>query len=189
MDLLVLAVIVISGIAAIYAILEALGFREYLGGKKAMPWAISREKLLQRLLGLNRNDLPFVIRRGDEEGCDLVVGWKLADARWCGIFSKHGLTKWYKAYILLDEERKTACYLEETGTIRWVYGAEGLKPVIERERSFFRGRILFAKEYEVAFGVTEEKKHGKIYEYTFDLSYPRNMIRKAVEDAGGNSSR
>lgn len=183
-DILILAITIAAGIAAIYAVIKALGFREYLGGKKAKPWAIPREELLKRLLELNSEKLPFIIRRGNKENCDLVVEWKLADAKWYGIFSKHGLTKWYKAYILLDDERKTARYLEETGTIEWVYGAEGLKPVIKREQAFFRGRILFAKEYEVAFGITEEKKLGKIYEYMFDPSYPRSIIKKTVEEAG-----
>jgi len=183
-DLLVLSAIAIGGALTVYAILRALGFGEYLGGKKAKPWAVPREELLRRLLELNREDLPFIIRRGDEENCDLVVEWKLADAKWYGVFSKQGLKKWYKAYVLLDDERKTARYLEETGTIRWVYGTEGPRPVVEYERSFFRGRILFAKEYEVAFGITERGRPGKVYEYMFDPSYPRNLIRNTVEDAG-----
>lgn len=33
-DILILAITIAAGITAIYAVIKALGFREYLGGKK-----------------------------------------------------------------------------------------------------------------------------------------------------------
>ncbi len=175
-----------SGIAGIYFALRALGFWEYLGGKNAKPWAISRDELYSRLTSLNSEDLPYEIKPDASGRCDLVLEWKLVDAKWYGFFSKNRFSKWYKVYMLLDDSRKSLRYLEEVGTISWRVGSRGLEPIINigYGKTFFRGRILFTREYSRAYGVKEDLKPGEIYSYYFDPSEPIGRIRKVVEEAG-----
>ncbi len=185
-DFIALILGLASGIAGIYFALKALGFREYLGGKHAKPWAIPKEELYHRLLALNRDDLPYEIKPDKSGKCDLILEWKLADAKWYGIFSKNRFSKWYKVYMLLDDTRKSLRYLEETGTIEWQTGAKGLEPIIHinYNRTFFRGKILFTREYSITYGIKENLKPGKIYNYQFDTTQPINKIRKTAEQAG-----
>ena len=177
---------VAGGIAGIYAMLRALGFGDYLGGKHRDLSAIPREEMYKKILELNSEELPFEIKPDKSGRCDLVLEWKLADAKWYGFFSKNRFSKWYKIYMLLDDSRKTVRYLEETGSISWSAGTHGLTPIVSANysRSFFRGRILFAKEYSVGYGIKEDLRPGKIYEYYFDPSKIKNYIRKVVEGNG-----
>ena len=88
--------------------------------------------------------------------------------------------------MLLDDSRKTVRYLEETGSITWSAGTQGLTPIIgvNYNRSFFRGRILFAKEWSSGYGIREDFKPGKIYGYYFDPSNIKNRLRKIIEESG-----
>ncbi len=173
-----------GAIMGIAAIIYALGYFEYIGGKKKFTiLPMSKEKLKQKLLALNSPELPYQIKPAQET--DLFVEWKIVDATWYAIFSKERLSKTYRAYLLLDESRKAARYCEETGSVRWYAGADGaLKPSVAFEKAFFRGRILFQKSWEVQYGIKEDGTLGKVYEYKFDVNRVRDPIVKAVEDSG-----
>jgi hypothetical protein len=173
-----------GALMGIAAMIYALGYFEYLGGKKKpkIP-QISKEKLKQKLLALNSPDLPYIIK--PDAKTDLFVEWKIVDATWYAILSKERLSKTYRAYLLLDESRKSARYCEETGSVRWYAGTDGaLKPRVAFEKAFFRGRILFQKSWEVQYGIKEDGTPGKIYEYKFDVNRVRDPIVKTIEDNG-----
>lgn len=173
-----------GALMGIAAIIYALGYFEYLGGKKKFTiLPMSKEKLKQKLLALNSADLPYQIKPAQET--DLFVEWKIVDATWYAIFSKERLSKTYRTYLLLDEFRKAARYCEETGTVRWMVGTDGsLNPVATFQKSYFRGRILFQKSWEVQYGIKEDMTIGKIYEYKFDVNRVRDPIVEAVEESG-----
>jgi len=172
---------VFSGIAAI---IYALGYFEYLGGKKKFNIPhMSKAELKEKLLALNSPELPYQIRPGKET--DLFIEWKIVDATWYALFSRERLSKTYCAHLLLDEPRKAARYCEETGSVRWLAGADGtLKPRVHFEKSFFRGRILFQKSWEVQYGIKEDGTLGKVYEYKFDVNRVRDPIIKTIEESG-----
>lgn len=173
-----------GALLGIAAIIYALGYFEYLGGKKKptiLP--ISKEKLRQKLLALNSADLQYIIK--PDAKTDLFVEWKIVDAAGYAILSKERLSKTYRASLLLDESRKAARHCEETGSVRWLAGADGpLKPRVAFEKSYFRGRILFQKSWEVQYGIKEDGTPGKIYEYKFDVNRVRDPIVKTIEDNG-----
>jgi len=185
-DFIGLVLGIVGGALGVYFALRALGFGEYLGGKRAKPWAVPRNVLYGKLLALNSEDLPYEIKPDDSGKCDLVLEWKLADAKWYGIFSKNRFSRWYKVYMTLDDSRKTVRYLEETGSITWRAGSEGLVPVVSASysKSFFRGRILFAREYSTTYGLKEDLSPGKVYSYSFDPAEPMQRIQRVVEEAG-----
>lgn len=179
-----LAAGLIGALIGIAAMVYALGYFEYLGGKKKFTnTAVSKERLKQKLLALNSPELPYQIKPARET--DLFVEWKIVDATWYAIFSKERLSKTYRAYLLLDESRKAARYCEETGSVRWLVGADGsLNPVAAFQKTYFRGRILFQKSWEVQYGIKEDGTFGKIYEYKFDVNRVRDPIVKTIEESG-----
>jgi hypothetical protein len=174
----------LGALTGIGAMIYALGYFEYLGGKKKsniLP--IGKGALKKKLLALNSPDLPYVIKPDPET--DLFVEWKIVDATWYAVFAKERLAKTYRAYLLLDESRKAARYCEETGTIRWMVGTGGsLNPVATFQKAFFRGRILFQKSWEVQYGIKENGTLGKVYEYKFDVNRVRDPIVKTIEESG-----
>jgi len=172
-----------SGLLGVYFALKALGLFQYLGGKRAKSWAVPVEELRERLL-TSDDEMPFEVKDGSNEGTDLIVEWKLADARWFGIFSRSRLKVWYKGYMLLDDYRKSVRYYEESGRIYWKIGVRGLIPVFEYSKERFGGRVLFQKSYSKSYGVRDDGSFGEVYSYSFDASIPRNHVREVVEECG-----
>jgi hypothetical protein len=172
-----------AGAGAYFALL-AMGFFEYLGGKKNDPAALSKDTLMQRLLDLNGDKIPYQITKGDD--CDLVAEIKIVDAAWYGIFSKNKLSEIYRIIMLLDQERRSVRFFEDLGKLKWSAGASGLKPMVHYAKSFFRGRVLFKKEWGVgyAFRAAWPPEFGNVYDYKFDVDELRGPLRATVEKSG-----
>jgi len=172
-----------AGIGLFFA-LYALGFFQYLGGKKADPRAVDKQTLQQALMALNDPGKPYHIVTG--EISDLMAEWKIVDATWCGIFNKTRLSKAYRALLLLDEARHSVRCFEIIGTVSWTAGATGITPTVHYSRSFFSGRILFQKSYGVGYGIKDPRTldAGKVYEYRFDVDEIRAPIIETVKANG-----
>lgn len=174
--------LVVAGVA-IRVMLWGMGFFQYLGGKKKSPSAIGKEALKEKITALNSSELPYQILPTKES--DFLLEWKMADAKWYGIFSKERVEKTYRAFILLDDIRKTARYYEELGSVRWHVGTNGLsEPSVRYREEFFKGRILFKKSWGTQYGLKEDKTFGKVYEYKFDVGYARDPLKKIVQESG-----
>ncbi|MBI4288647.1 MAG: hypothetical protein HY671_09500 [Chloroflexi bacterium] len=175
---------VLGAVIGVWAMFLALGIGEYLGGRKSKTDIFTgKDSLKQRLLGLNSPELPYEIKPTSET--DLLVEWKIVDAKWFAVFARERLSKIYRAFIVLDESRRAARYCEELVTVQWLAGTDGHPtPTLAYQRQFFRGRILFQKSWGVQYGLKENLKPGKIYEYKFDVGYVRDPIKQAVEDNG-----
>ncbi len=175
----------IGAFAGIAAIVWGLGYLEYLGGKKKsyLP-LVGKDSLRARLLSLNNSGLPYDIKPSVET--DLAVEWNIMDSQWFDVFARERLTETFRALIVLDETRKTARYYEEMGTVQWRVGTQGdlNLPAISYQNQFFKGRILFQKSWGVQYGIKDDGKPGKIYEYKFDIGYIRDPIKKTVEESG-----
>ena len=168
---------------AIWVMLWGMGFFQYLGGKKKSPSAIDKEALKEKILALNSPELPYQITLA--KGTDFLLEWKIVDAKWYGIFSKEKVSKIYRAFILLDDERKTVRYYEELGSVEWHIGTEGLwKPSMRYSARAWKGRILFQKSWGVQYGIKESGEFGKVYEYKFDIGYARDPIKKIIQENG-----
>jgi len=170
---------------SIYIMLYALGFFQYLGGKKLSPIPpVSKRELKNRILALNDPSKPYQIIEGEET--DLIAEWKIADAEWWGIFNKNGLKYAYSANLLLDEARRTVRCYEQLASITWTAGLKGLIPHVKYRRSFFGGRILYKKEWAKGYAIKQLKtlEAGKIYEYKFDVNEIRGPIIMVVEEGG-----
>lgn len=172
-----------AGVGLFFA-LYALGFFQYLGGKKPDPHAVDKQTLQQAILTLNHPGKPYHIVPG--EISDLMAEWKIVDATWYGIFNKSRLKKAYRALLLLDEARHSVRCFETIGTISWTAGANGLTPTVHYSKSSFSGRILFQKPYGVGYGIKDPKslEAGKVYEYRFDIDEIRAPIIDTVKSNG-----
>jgi hypothetical protein len=172
-----------AGVGLFFA-LYALGFFQYLGGKKADPRAVDKKTLQHALMALNDPSKPYHLVPGEDT--DLIAEWKIVDASWYGIFSKSRLSKAYRALLFLDEARHSVRYFEIIGTVNWTVGVTGLTPTVHYGRSFFSGRILFQKSYGVGYGIKAPKtlEAGKVYEYRFDVDEIRAPIIDTVRAKG-----
>ena len=164
---------------ATVAMLWGVGSFQYLGGKKRSSSAVSKEALKEKILTLNLPEIPYQITPGKET--DLLLEWKIVDAKWYGIFSKEKAEKIYRAFILLDDIRKTARYYEELGSVEWRVGTDGISaPSVRYKEEFLKGRILFKKSWGVQYGIKESGEFGKVYEYKFDIGHARDPLKKIV---------
>lgn len=170
--------------AGLFFALYALGFFQYLGGKKTDPRATDKQTLQQAILKLNNPAKPY--RIVPSEISDLMAEWKIVDATWYGVFNKSRLKKAYRALLLLDEARHSVRCFETFGTISWTAGANGLTPTVRYSKSSFSGRILFQKSYGVGYGIKDPKslEAGKVYEYRFDIDEIRAPIIDTVKASG-----
>jgi hypothetical protein len=171
--------------AGVYVALYAMGFFQYLGGKRkpARP-PITKSELLGKILSLNDPSKPYRIVRGVDT--DLIAEWKIVDAEWYGIFNKNGLKESYRAFLLADETRHAVRCYEELGTIAWIIGLEGPIPVVRYTKSFFHGRILYSREYAKGYAMRQlaPLEPGKVYDYRFDVNEIRGPIILTVEESG-----
>jgi hypothetical protein len=176
--------LVAAGIA-VYVMLYAMGFFQYLGGKKRSDTpAAGKTILIERLLALNDTSKPYHIMKGVDT--DLIAEWKIVDAEWYGVLNKNGLRQAYKALLLVDEARHSVRCFEELGTVSWTVGLKGPIPTVSYARSFFRGRILYSKQYARGYGLRQlaPPEPRKIYEYKFDINEIRGPIIVTVEESG-----
>ena len=170
---------ILGALAGIAAAVYATGCFEYLGGKKKSDIPpLAKRRLLEKLLSLNSSSLPYEIKPARDT--DILIEWKIVDAEWAGVFSREGLKRVYRAYILLDENLHAVRYCEEMGAVEWSAGI----PKVTFRKEFFRGRILYQKSWGVQYGIKEDLTIGKVYEYKFDIGYLRDPIKEVVEESG-----
>ncbi len=157
-----------AGIGLFFA-LYALGFFQYLGGKKPNPKAVNKETLKKALLALNDPQKPYHLVPGEDT--DLLAEWKMVDAAWYGIFSKNRLSKAYRACLLLDEERHSVRCFELLGSVSWTAGTGGVSPGIHFSKSSFGGKVFSEKSYGLGYGIKDpgSLRMGKVYEYKFEV--------------------
>ena len=170
--------------AGLFFMLYALGFFQYLGGKKHDPKAVSKETLANTILALNDASKPYHVVKGKES--DLVAEWKIVDASWYGIFSKNKFSEAYRALLLLDEARRSVRVFEELGSVEWSAGSSGLVPRVHFRKTFVHGRILFRKQWGVGYAIKDKTplEVGKVYEYKFDVDEIRGPIASVVRENG-----
>lgn len=170
---------VVAALGGVFMALFATGMFEYQGGKKRPGITpIDKEKLREQILSVNSPDLPYEIKPSDKT--DFELTWKIADAKWYGIFAKESIKKTYRAYIYLDESRHTVRFWQAIDNVEWVAGA----PKVHFQKEFFRGKIIYQKSYGVQYGMREDKTIGKVYEYNFDINQITEPVRKQVLDGG-----
>ncbi len=170
---------VVAALGGVFVALFATGMFEYQGGRKKPGVAsVDKEKLREQILNINSVDLPYQIKPSDKSDLELI--WKIADAKWLGIFAKERISKTYRAYIYLDESKHSVRFWQAIDNVEWVAGA----PKVHFQKEFFRGKVIYQKSYGVQYGIREDKTFGKVYEYNFDINQIFGLVQKTVLDGG-----
>ena len=171
---------ILAIILAIWAALYAAGIlkrgfarTEAVSGKKP----VSKTSLKRVLLKLGKKN-PFTATAPKDT--DVRFEWKIVDARWIEVLGKGWHNKAYTAWALLDDSTKTVKYNEQIVEKAGTAGAIG----IHGQSSFFRGVTLWQKERSYRYGIREDFSIGEIYNYTFDPSQIKDVVRQIANDHG-----
>ena len=160
-----------------------MGLFDWITGGAAPPTDVARQttpELRKRLLAINRDTAPFVVRDGKPEGVDLVAEWKIVDARWVEIFAKAGIKRVFKVLMKFDADSGQVRAVDQEWTVEWRAGV----PELSLAGSAFRGQ-KWEKSYEAVYAFREEDlSWGRIYEYRFDTDEMKKPLRAAAREAG-----
>jgi len=116
----------------------------------------------------------------------LYLEHRIVDAEYYGIASKEAVRKKYAAKLWLVPGQRTVKYreiIEEKAASAGVLPA----PKLMMKKSFFKGKVLFKKEKETAFGFKkplDPSSLGKVYQYDFDVEKIRKPVRELVRSEG-----
>jgi hypothetical protein len=177
-----------------YGIFAWAGLQFFLFGRIA-SWAgqvpatagagkASAEALMQRLLSLNRQEIPYSVSRGGRDD-ELLVDWRYADARWLDLMRIHGMSKGYRLVLRFDEGTHTVRAQDRYASFDWSAG---------------RGPDLVSLNWSMSLGITfHEYRHERVfglqfkdgqpsfdlsYAYTFDLNELKQPMIEIIRQAG-----
>ena len=159
-----------------------MGLFDWLTGSKAAPAGVARQpaaELRSRLLGVNRDTAPFVVRDGAPEGVDLVAEWKIVDAQWYEIFAKAGTERVFKVLMKFDESRGEVRAVDQEWSVEWSAGI----PSLSVAASAFRGQKM-EMSFGTAYAFTENLSYGQVYNYRFDTREIKKPLIQAAQQAG-----
>lgn len=145
-------------------------------GTPVKPQAALRETLL----ALNRDTAPWHIREAaPDDNCDLVVEWRIVDAKWNEIFAKAGIKRVFKIYLKFDAAKNEVRAVDREWSVEWRAGVPSLRVVAEA----FRGQ-----KAEISFGTayafTETLSPGQVYNYKFSTAEMKTPIQDTITAAG-----
>lgn len=115
-----------------------MGLFDKLTGTRHPPDAVSPvpgEELRAALLGLNQSDVPYVIRNGDGEQCDLVAEWRLTEPAWQQAFVQSHITHAVRIRMRLVNEDHELRALEE----QWEVSRVGSPMRLQVSSEYTRG--------------------------------------------------
>ncbi|MFE1841471.1 hypothetical protein [Streptomyces sviceus] len=97
--------------------------------------AASAREVRTALLGLNRPDLPYVIRDGSPEDADLVAEWRLTEPAWQTFFVQSHLSRAIRIRMRLDPDDHEVRALEEG----WEVSRVGSPQTLQISAQYTRG--------------------------------------------------
>lgn len=157
-------------------------FDALTGTKKPKPGTPVKTQAEVRaaILGVNRDTAPFQVREArPEEKCDLVIEWRIVDAKWYEIFAKAGLKSVFRIFLKLDDAKKEVRAVDQEWTVEWRAGVPSLAVKAEA----FRGQ-----KTEISFGTayafTEKGSFGQVYNYRFNTAEMKTPVQDAITGSG-----
>jgi hypothetical protein len=133
-------------------------------------------QLKQALQALNREDHPFFIREGGAEQVDLVVDWRLHDAKWKSLIMTDQRAKAdYRMLIKFAPARRQVRTLDVSRS-----SSSG---VLGAQISYFRGQ-RWGINFEMVFGRREDGSFGHIYTSRFNSSVIKAPIGEIIKEHG-----
>ncbi|MBA2944913.1 hypothetical protein [Streptomyces himalayensis] len=115
-----------------------MGFFDKLTGTKHPADGVAPrpvEEVRAALLGVNRPEVPYVIRDAAAEDADLVAEWRMAEPAWQAIFVESQLTRAVRIRMRLVPENHEVRALEES----WEVTRVGNPPELKISGAYSRG--------------------------------------------------
>ncbi|PVE04186.1 hypothetical protein OIE62_26295 [Streptomyces scopuliridis] len=131
------------------------------------------------LLGLNRADVPYVIRDGREEGADLVAEWRILDPAWQTFFVRTQVSRVFQVRMRLVPEKNEVRSLDQQYEVTW----NGDTPRLAIAAEAQRGQVqTVSKRWTLGGG--EDGGAGATETFSFDSSDLKNPLQDTVLGAG-----
>lgn len=131
------------------------------------------------LLGLNRPDVPYIVRDGREEGADLVAEWRLLDPAWQTFFVRTQVSHVFQVRMRLVPEKNEVRSLDQQYEVTWVGDAPSLAISAEAQR----GQVhTVSKRWTPTRG--EDNGPEAAETFSFDSSDLKNPLQDTVLGAG-----
>lgn len=180
----------------VYGVLAWAGLQFFIFGRVA-SWAsqvpavtgiesVAVEPLMQRLLSINEQDVPYTLSCG-AQGNEIVVDWRYADAKWLDLMRVHGMRKGYRLVLRLDGDAHNVRAQDRYASFDW---------------SASRGPNLASLKWNASLGITlHEYRHERVfglqfkdgkptfdlsYAYTFDLNELKQPMIEIIRHSGWN---
>lgn len=140
----------------------------------------SQSDLRGAILALNRDTAPWHVREAaPDEGCDLVVEWRIVDAKWYELFAKASLKRAFRILMKFDDAAHEVRAVDQEWSVEWRAGVPSMSLAAEA----FRGQ-----KTEISFGTayafTEDLGYGKVYNYKFSTAEMKTPIQDVITAAG-----
>jgi hypothetical protein len=133
----------------------------------------SVDEVRTALLGLNRPDVPYVIRGGSAEGADLVAEWRMTEPAWQTFFVESQLTRAVRIRMRLVQKDREVRVIEEG----WEVTRVGNPPRLQISGSYSRGPDkTVSRNYRV-----ERQNDGRL-ETTETFRFNAADLRNPLED-------
>lgn len=133
---------------------------------------VTEEEIRALIKDINQFDAPVWVR---EKGKKLIVTWKYVDAKWWEILAKAGLTEVYELHIKLDGKKKEATLIDVFKSVSWGAGPTAVRVY----GGFFRG-VAFGYAFGKQWGIKENFKLGKVYDYKFSPQEIKNPVMNSL---------
>ena len=160
----------------------------WAGGEPAVPGVtpMAAEALMQRLLALNEQDIPFEVTRGTRPN-ELFVDWRYADAKWADLMRLHSMKEVYRLVLRFDAGRHNVRAQDRYASFRWSAGRGPNLASLAWKSS--RGITFYEFRQERVFGLMfhdGKPSFDLSYVYTFNLQELKQPVIEIIRTAGWN---
>jgi hypothetical protein len=156
-----------------------MGFLDRLNGtRRPAPGTVraSAEEVGAALLALNGPEVPFAVRHGGAEGCDLLAEWRITEPAWATLSGNRRLTRTLRIRMRLNRDTHEVRAADQQREVIWANGRPTLAEV-------GRGRVNTASR-SWTVGRRDDGGWGTTEEFRFSTSDLKDPLRDTVLASG-----
>lgn len=168
--------------ASNFSKVDFMGLFDKLTGTKRPADGVARRSAAEvhaALLGLNRPDVPYVIRDGRAEGADLVAEWRILDPAWQTFFARAQLSRVFQVRMRLVAEKHEVRSLDQQFEVTWVGDTPRLAVAAEAQR----GQVQTVSKRWTLVG-SEDGGLEATETFSFDSADLKNPLQDTILGAG-----
>ncbi|MEU8467934.1 hypothetical protein AB0F30_08380 [Streptomyces sp. NPDC029006] len=137
------------------------------------------QELRSALLGLNQPEVPYVIRYGGGEQCDLLAEWRLTEPAWQQIFLQSQISHAVRIRMRLDHKEREVRALEE----QWELSRVGTPTRLQVTSEYTRGPSrTVSRQWTIGRGADGHVEATETFR--FDSARMREPLRDTVLKSG-----